>query len=494
MYRYNRSVSYEEFEGRVRRHRPSELLPAIARVAIELEERDARPQDERLLLPWALMATVKESVRGGAEYRSPGVTLRDVQEICGAFNALADPLLDHEREPELGALHSFFVRMAYEQFPHQLSLFEELARAYALFMKTLPLATTELIDHSFWPRILGCPLDVFEGTTFLLGVGAQKNGGRFDPAWLDQPNFAPIVTVIPKEVILWVFHEHFATSMEDFRREANEARSADPRLRRYDHNPLLARPFVRLPDGRYIAPLPQLVFRKATVSSLYYLGLRRLGTEAEKKAFTRDVGVLYQAYVGGQLGQLADVLLLPEVRYDGDQRSVDWFVVWPNMVLLVEAKSTRLTQPARMGTEALGADVERAIGKAFKQIERTASLVRERHRAFSHIPADREIVGLVATLEPYFLSNSPLIHQFLPTVSVPATIAAAREVERLVSIGLRQPLPPLLHEVLGDPDRRTWDISIALRDVEPDARNPLLDEAWRELPWTREAQKQARGE
>jgi hypothetical protein len=290
-YRYNRSVSYHEFEARVRRHRPSELLPAIARVAIALEERGVRPEDERLLLPWALMAAVKESVRAGNEYRSGGVSLRDVQEICGAFNALADPLLDHEREPELGALHSFFVRVAYEQFPHQLSLFEELARPYALFVKGLPSAAgTELMDGSFWSGILGCSLDLFEGTTFLLGVGAQKNAGQFDPTWLDQPNFAPMVEVIPKDVILSVFEGHFATTMEDFRQEANRDRSADPRLRRYDHNPLLARPFVRLADGRYIAPLPQLVFRKATVGSLYYVALDRLATDAEKEAFTRDLG------------------------------------------------------------------------------------------------------------------------------------------------------------------------------------------------------------
>lgn len=219
------------------------------------------------------------------------------------------------------------------------------------------------------------------------------------------------------------------------------------------------------------------------------LAQARMGVEA----FTRDLGVLFQAYVGAQLGQLGEVQIIPEVRYDGDQRSVDWFMVWPDMVVLVEAKSTRLTQPARMGREALRADVERAIGKAFKQIERTATLVRGRHRAFSHIPADREIVGLVATLEPYFLANSPLLHQFLPALSVPTTIAAVREVERLVGIGLRRPLPPLLREVLGDPERRTWDISIALREVERDARNPLLDEAWKELPWTQQARERAGG-
>lgn len=75
------------------------------------------------------MAAVKESVRAGNEYRPPRVSPRDVQEICGAFNALADPLLDHEREPELGALHSFCV--AEEQF---------LGRTPGLLVAVLPLA------------------------------------------------------------------------------------------------------------------------------------------------------------------------------------------------------------------------------------------------------------------------------------------------------------------------------------------------------------------
>lgn len=107
-YRYARRVSYDEFEARVRRHRPSELLPAIAQIAIGLEERGTPLPGDRLLLPWGLMAAAKESVRAGNEHREPGVTLRDVQEICGAFNAVVDPLGERERDPELGALHSFF--------------------------------------------------------------------------------------------------------------------------------------------------------------------------------------------------------------------------------------------------------------------------------------------------------------------------------------------------------------------------------------------------
>jgi len=489
-YRYNRAVAYEEFEARVRRHRPSELLPAIAVVATGLEERGIRPQENRLVLPWGLMCAAKESIRAGNEHRAPGVTPRDIQEICGAFNAVVDPILDHEREPELGALHNFFVRTAYEQFPHQASLFDDLARPYALLVESLAEAgPMEVMDDVFWPRVLGCPLPTFEGVAFLLGIGAQKNGGRFDPAWLDQPNFEPILNTIPKETVLAVFEDHFATTVEEFQRMAEEARSKDPRLRRYDYNPLLGRPFVRLGKGRYIAPLPQLVFRKATAASLYYLALARLDTKGEQDAFTRDLGGLFQAYVGRELRQLPEFTVLPEIRHDRDERSVDWFVVWPDLVLLVEAKSTRLTQPARMGTAALREDVERTLGKAFRQIDRSARLVTGRHPAFAAVPSDRLMAGMVVTLEPYYLANSPLIRDLLPEPGIPTTVVAVRELERLVSIGLRRPLPPLLTEVIGDPKRRTWDITVALGGIEPDARNPLLDAAWLELPWTRSARE-----
>jgi hypothetical protein len=65
--------------------------------------------------------------------------------------------------------------------------------------------------------------------------------------------------------------------------------------------------------------------------------------------------------------------------------------------VLVEVKSTRMSQLARMGANKLGQDIERSLGKAYKQVARTHQLLADRHPAFAAIPADRPRIAIVAT-------------------------------------------------------------------------------------------------
>jgi hypothetical protein len=52
----------------------------------------------------------------------------------------------------------------------------------------------------------------------------------------------------------------------------------------------------------------------------------------------------------------------------------------------------------------------------------------------------------------------------------------------------------VLAEIVREGDQRqTWELGVALRDFyEPGDRNPLLQQAWERLPFSREA-KEARG-
>lgn len=380
---YAGQISYDEFVQRVRRHRPSDLLPAIAATAIAMSNpSDYMTTGQRLLTPWALGAAAKESIVSGNEHRHPGVTDHDILEICGAFAAQRDPLGD--RSSPLAPVSSFFMRMASEQFPFQISPFEEIARVQALFGDRMGTVPTEVLTEEALERVLGISVLDYVGIGLLLHVGAQRNAGYFDPRWLAQPNFAPICDVIPAAKILNVFHRHFATDVEGFRAQARAHREPTGRLRRYEFNPLVARPFIAQPDGRYLAPQPHYVLQRISPAAIYYVGADQLGD-----AFTRDMGQLFQDYVGRQLAQLPDAEIYPEVIYDGDNRTVDWFVVWDQLLLLVEAKSTRLTLGARMGMDRLGGDLDRAIGRAFHQIDRTARLLENRHPALRHLPEDR---------------------------------------------------------------------------------------------------------
>src|SRR5947208_1748747 len=114
--RYNRRITYDEFEQRVRRHRPSELVPAIAAITSQMSDDDLRAMRQRLVFPWGLAAAARESLCQGNEYRPPGLTPRDIEEISGAYNALSEPLFDGT---DVGRLYAFMARISNEQFPYQ---------------------------------------------------------------------------------------------------------------------------------------------------------------------------------------------------------------------------------------------------------------------------------------------------------------------------------------------------------------------------------------
>lgn len=477
--RYNRRVTYEEFENRIRRHRWTDVLAAVGLVTTQQVERQITPIQDRLFLPWALAAICKEAVRSGTEHRPEGVTPRDLQELAAAYNALADPFTVSTPTPE--DLHGFFVRISYEQFPYQTSLFNEITRPVALFNLDTP---TRIISEAFWSDMLGCSLTQYLGAGFILTVAAEKSGGWFDLSWLDGDNYRPILEIVDKTTVLEVARGSLSLSPEEFRQSANAHRSTDPLLRRFDYNPLVAYPFIRMDGAEMLAPVSQLLTRPLSVEGLYYEGLEYLDDEMLKGQFTQDVGDLFEAYVGVQLHQLPAAEVIPEVTYDQDnKRSVDWIVIWEDLVLLVEAKATRLGLQARMGTEQLLVDLDRTLGKASRQIKVSSERLREGHAAFDAIPRDRPVMGLIVTLEPYFHVNSRQTRALLPESEIPTIACSARELEQLVTVGGIESASALLLGIAADAERYTFDLVGSMGDRET-GHNPVLVEAWRQLPWT----------
>jgi hypothetical protein len=485
--KYYRRTSYDEFEQRVRRHRPSELVPAIAAITSQMSDDDLRAMKQRLVFPWGLAAAARESLCRGNEHRPSGVTSQDIMEISGAYNALSEPLLDGT---DVGKLHAFMTRISNEQFPYQQSAFEELTRPYAMFYMDAGSVTTEIVDHGFWERALGSSMEQFWGAGFYSWVAAQNNSGWIDLAILQRPDLAPLFDEVPRETLERVITQHLSMTRAAFCARVNETRSQEPELRRYDFNPLIRTPLINWSDDRFLAPIAQLVLRPVSTSGMYFIGLETCATPAEKESFTRDVGELFEAYVGRQLREMHGAEVLPEVRYDGN-RSVDWFLVFPNLTVLIEAKSTRLTQEARMGKPRLVDDVERSVGRAFRQLKTSHELIGTGHGAFADVPADRPIFGLVVTLEPYYLVNNPLIRHVLVDPGLPTHTTSIRELEHLVAISGEESVADFLLEVMTDPERSTWDFFAALGDRSVASRNRILDAAWAQFPWSEAARERA---
>jgi hypothetical protein len=180
-------------------------------------------------------------------------------------------------------------------------------------------------------------------------------------------------------------------------------------------------------------------------------------------------------------------LVTPEREYATGNKSVDWIVVLPSVVLLVEVKSARVNQAARLNIAAYHEDVMADVGKALVQIGRTADLIRAGHAGFTDIPTDRPLRGLVVTAEPHYLINSPIYREGMSDPTVPTTVMCLGELENMAAFCVvRDPGEVVIKLTDGTPDgpaNVTTVMNEWYRQYASPPRNPILDDAWKRMPW-----------
>lgn len=477
-----RELSFDEFRQRVRRHSPSTLLPAIASRAREKVLRDSWFQRPRLEMPWALAAAARVSLMYGNEHRRPA-TKADVLPICSAFASLKALPPQANRDQ----LRAFLLQMVYEQLPYQSSVGNDVARSVAMFRDSLAETATSVLTPPALAGVLGGTVVEFVGTGWLLFASAMSNDGWFLDEWIDQPQFEEVVADLPGSTLRALIHQSFAADVaaqrEDGLRLLGDI-SREPERERLAYNPLMNRPLVTMAAGRYLIPSPLLLLRRATTTGIYYAAMTALGP-----AIGNDLGAVFEHYVGRQLSQLPGARLVPEISHGHpEQRTVDWFVVLDDLLVLVEVKAPRLTEAGRAGDAALADELDRTIGKARRQIDRTATLLSTPppEVTTAAIPKHLPVRGLVVTLEPYHLVQSPLLEEMLPVTSTPTTVVSVHDLEHMVALARSGPtFAEQVRRVQDDPELKTWSALAAIRRGWPGqtGSNPILQVASAELPW-----------
>ncbi|MFJ9167363.1 hypothetical protein ACIRN5_23675, partial [Lysinibacillus fusiformis] len=326
------------------------------------------------------------------------------------------------------------------------------------------------------------------GVAQMLWGVSKARAGRFDPQWMagDLGSFASLTT--PEELAK-VIDAHFATTTRALRDQAkaDTERAAaagtlplDPALRRFAFNPLRARPALSDFGPGYLLPVPAAALAKVSPFGLYYSGW-----EVHKQTFANDLGDLFEQYVGRQLGLIKGATVHPEIKYRDEKKntvkSIDWFVVLDDLVLLVEVKSARPTASLRLGPLEWATEIEAKLAKAVNQLQKSADRVTDGDPAFAHIPSDRQLLGMVVTMEPYHLVNSSEFRSVLPTATFPVTVAAVSELEDAVVVG-DTTVSDLLRTGSTSPDG--WSIRASL-DGRIFGENPILAKAWETLPFSK---------
>jgi len=479
LYRYDRRVHYDELVQRVRRHAPSSLLPLVAKAgSTYMEPSSWLRSPYQKFTPWALAEIARISIHLGNENRKPAAD-SDLLECCTAYAGIADPELG---EKTLDVFAKFMLRMAFQQLDYNSLVRHELARSIALFGQTKPTKALQVIRGDWWHHLLGCTVTEYIAVAFLFYAGAPNTAGTFDLDWIDQSSFAEIRDQIPAATIRMVAFKHFIAT-QDALKALQPAPDYDLHrdLWRYRFNPLEARPIIAGVNERLLIPVPPLLVRKVSSIGLYHTGREKWGDP-----FTQDLGDLFEAYVGNQLKLLESATVLRSIGYTYKKNrleSVDWIVLFENVTLLVEVKSTRPTEAVRVGSDRAVEDLKGRLKKAVNQINTTAELIANQHPAFTQIEPDRPIVGLVVTMEQFHVINASPYRALLPSSPHPIRMCSASELEHLVTVTSRS-VGELLQEFVADQERQDWSIGSIL---EPGSglimrRNKILDQAFAELP------------
>lgn len=470
-----RRVRYADFRQAVRRHAPSEILAFLSARAAAKQPL-AMGWDEEWAQgypPWVYAAIAREAILYGNEYRRAKVDEEIFRQLRNLMTESHDAHPDRDGNP-VALLGGY----AYEQFPYQTSIMEEIARPYLLM-------TSESGDRSGqsptegWERILGGTIDQALGASFIFYVGVMRNG-FFDPRWFDEKWFDPISEVVPVHVARAVLNLLTAT-VDEAKEDGRAAPALPAHLQRFAYNPLIRTPLIDLGDGPRHAPQPQFILRAISTENLYYRGIR----EWAGANFAGTLGMQVQDYTGRQLRHTGRLEVIEEFRWHknktGGIDSSDWFLITPQLTILIECKSARMSMAAKAGSTDGLSRANAVLGKAYKQLKANADEIRSSNPAYSHIPSDRPLMGFVVTVEPFYMANAQPVRATLPDPGMPVLTVSLREIEKL-SVLEPTALGDALHRIIDDPELYEWQLSKSLEKVLPESRgqseNALILDAY----------------
>jgi hypothetical protein len=326
--------------------------------------------------------------------------------------------------------------MFFEQLPGQRSQFAEVSRSLLLFGSASeypPGFQPEAMVSGWFEKLTnGLSFDEYTEAVFLVSVVAQLHNGVFDLRWLDNPAFAELEDVIDLGAVRQTFADHLLTTPEAFKAENRKWQDPLPAsLRKYAFNPLQDKPLIEIATNRAVAPWAQAILMKTSPPSIYHMARRHFGD-----AFSHDLGHVFQHYVGRQLKQIeGDAVATPEVAYgprSTRKDSCDWFLELPSLLVLIECKARQPIESLRVGGSEWMKSVEESISRGIQQLNRSHQDIEDIAKAHGALDTSKPRLGLVVTLEPFYVSNNPLLQELIPSSRVPVGVISVSDLESLV--------------------------------------------------------------
>ncbi|MEV8253702.1 hypothetical protein AB0O95_07015 [Rhodoglobus sp. NPDC076762] len=486
--------TWEKFRAEVRKiDRDSLLLEAAGATA--LIAKDALPEEaaRQGLTPWNVADVARTALSwGGPDIRTAGSY--DLRRLCNLNVNLVDEGTDAARRSN-DRLARLLMRTFFEQFPGQRSIMAEVSRSLLLF------GTASEHPQGFIPEAMkpgwfegfmgGLSLDGYVEALLLIAVIAQQHSGAFSMDWLESPMFEGLEKVTSFDAVRQTFTEHLVTTVADFKLANRQHQDGVPsKQKKYAFNPLADKPFIADVAEFPIAPWGQAIISKALPPAIYHLARPALGD-----LFSRDLGAVFQHYVGRQLELVEGASsVLPEVQYghrSAQIDSCDWFLELPELLVLIECKARQPIESLRIGGSDWLSSIEGSINKAIKQINRSDADIAKISASSPDIDPLKPRVGLVVTLEPFYLGQNWLMGEHLAEAELPTAVVSIADLETLVLHDADELVDVLRAAASASVNNR---MAITPGFTTSEGRvNPLLDETWESIPFFQRVETVADG-
>ena len=347
-------IPLDEFARQVQRHDPVEVVLNCTETSRLMDKGkktlhrepftdtvDGRPLTRYALVTHhGLAAVVRMAIRNHAEAGRISFSAKDAMALANNWNNVEDPFL--------GSGVMTMVRVAYEQFPYQ-EQFEDLIPRYLLILTETNQADPLLdVEGAFLCRT-GLSIEEFMriGVAFYSGA---LHYASFTRGFLEGTTAEKLKPILTPEKID-AFLEIAAADFPSFRRLCLQEEEEAPGAGKWAFNPLVSRPVVIFPDGRYCVPILRLLIHRIT-KGIYYDLLDIFATPGHNP-FPDWFGHAFEEYGGIILRMALDPATVhPEPAYGRPERhGPDWTVLGQQIGLAMEFRSSRLPKMVRATTD-----------------------------------------------------------------------------------------------------------------------------------------------
>ena len=461
------------------------------------EDQSSRESLYSLINEWQLTFIAKSLILNSNDHRKETFDKDALIKTLNICNNIFDDKLKiaakDDKIPNNIEMHSFFIRTAFQQFPFQVGTRNKIPRALFLFEDIPNEIKNPIIDLKKEIKEI-YDLNIIEILTIGISIFTRCGNGYFNPDHIInvQSNYLKkFLTSDKVNKLISKFSIDYDSLREEFKKY-----SGPLGLEQYEFNPLKVYPIVKTQIAGLVIPVPIFLIYRITDGLFYDLSEKFKKEKSNpfhiffgKEIFERYVGILLkQKYNSSEL--------FSEWSYGtkkNKHNTVDWIVIRGNNAILIECKTSGISQEAKSFTELeiLQQDLGLRIVKSIKQISQLVKDIRNRVIGLEKLFNIKRFYFIVITFDRVFLSGTPffkdLISQELEKENIKIKnyqILSIDELENLIPVLHKYELEFLLDKKFENPYWSTYDFEIFLKEFFKEKKinintvNPLLKERY----------------